>query len=296
MTRAAIKRLGRPVVAALAAYSGYCRLTNALRAGQSGRIVSYHGINDDQPANVYAVASQDFAQHMAFLARYCTVLSLERLVGYLRGGKPLPPHAIAITIDDGYLDAYTQAFPILQRWDLPATVFLPVDLIARSGADVTPSWLDASPRRRLVVGQEGRLAQAEFLSWQQVREMSRHGIDFGSHTLSHVSLTRVSRQWARVELARSKARLEDELGKPVTGLAYPYGTVRDFSPAVEQLVAEAGYVWAVTGLSGVNTSRSNRYALRRTKIEHGDRLELFARATRGALDPWIVVDQLGRLL
>jgi peptidoglycan/xylan/chitin deacetylase (PgdA/CDA1 family) len=296
MTRATIKRLGRPVVAALAAYSGYCRLTNALRAGQSGRIVSYHGINDDQPANVYAVTSQDFAQHMAFLAQHCTVLSLERLVDCLRGGEPLPPHAIAITFDDGYLDAYTQAFPILQRWDLPATMFLPVDLIAPSGADVTPSWHDASARRRLVVGQEGRLAQAEFLSWQQVCEMSRHGIDFGSHTLSHVSLTRVSRQWARVELARSKARLEDELGKPVTGLAYPYGTVRDFSPAVEQLVAEAGYVWAVTGLSGVNTYRSNRYALRRTKIEHGDRLGLFARATRGALDPWIVADQLGRLL
>jgi peptidoglycan/xylan/chitin deacetylase (PgdA/CDA1 family) len=140
------------------------------------------------------------------------------------------------------------------------------------------------------------LAQAEFLSWQQVREMSRHGIDFGSHTLSHVSLTRVSRQWARIELERSKARLEDELGKPATGLAYPYGTVRDFSPAVEQLAAEVGYTWAVTGLSGVNSYRSNLYALRRTKIEHGDDLALFAQATRGALDPWIVVDQLGRLL
>jgi peptidoglycan/xylan/chitin deacetylase (PgdA/CDA1 family) len=296
MTRVAIKRLGRPVVAALATYSGYCRLADALHAGQSARIVSYHGINDDQPANAYAVASQDFAQHMAFLAQHCTVFSLGRLVDCLRSREPLPPRAIAITIDDGYLDAYTQAFPILQRWDLPATVFLPVGLMARLGTGASEIDSGAFPLHRPAVRLKGRLAQAEFLSWQQVREMSCHGIDFGSHTLSHVSLTRVSRQWARIELERSKARLEDELGKSATGLAYPYGTVRDFSPAVEQLAAEAGYAWAVTGLSGVNTHRSNLYALRRTKIEHGDDLALFAQATRGALDPWIVVDQLGRLL
>jgi peptidoglycan/xylan/chitin deacetylase (PgdA/CDA1 family) len=88
--------------------------------------------------------------------------------------------------------------------------------------------------------------------------------------------------------------LQDELGKPATGFAYPYGTVRDVSPAVERLVVAAGYAWAVTGLSGVNTPRSNLYALRRTKIEQGDDLALFVKATRGALDPWIVVDRLGR--
>lgn len=281
MARASIKRLGRPAVAALAHYGGYCLLAEAIQAGQSARIFSYHGIHD-QPANAYAVASNDFAQHMQFLAQQCSLLTLDRLVACLRKDEPLPPRAVAVTIDDGYQDAYTHAFPILQRWAVPATVFLPVDFIGAASAQVEQV--------------AGRLAQAEFLSWQQVAEMSRHGIDFGSHTLSHVSLTRLSPRQAQVELERSKARLEDELGKPATGLAYPYGTVRDFSPAVERLAAEAGYAWAVTGLSGVNTARSDFYALRRTKIERGDGRTLFARAARGALDPWIVVDRLGWLV
>jgi peptidoglycan/xylan/chitin deacetylase (PgdA/CDA1 family) len=119
---------------------------------------------------------------------------------------------------------------------------------------------------------------------------------FGSHTMSHVSLTRVHAEGFEYELVRSKAELEDQIGRPVTGFAYPYGTARDFNRATAKTVAAAGYTWAVTGMNGLNTQQSDRFALRRTKIEGDINMALFDKAMQGALDPWVVVDKLGRLL
>lgn len=275
--RSFIKRVGRPTVAALAYYSGYCGLAVERNGQPGGRIFSYHGIND-APDNPYAVHSAAFASHMAFLRSRCTVLSVDQIVALLRSGQSLPPRAVAVTIDDGYSDAYSHAFPILRQLTIPATIFLPVGFIDNRAG-----------------GALDRMSQAEFLTWEQVREMRLHGIGFGSHTVDHVSLTRVTADVVQDQLARSKDRIEAELGEPVTGFAYPYGTVRDVSPQVERLVAGAGYAWAVTGVSGRNDGRSDLFALRRIKIERGDNLSLVAKAAQGALDPWAAVDRLGRM-
>jgi peptidoglycan/xylan/chitin deacetylase (PgdA/CDA1 family) len=86
------------------------------------------------------------------------------------------------------------------------------------------------------------MTQAEFLTWDQVREMNCGGlVAFGSHTMSHVSLTRLPSSELEYELACSKAELEDRIGMPVPGFAHPYGTVRDFSLETAGAVAAAGY-------------------------------------------------------
>jgi peptidoglycan/xylan/chitin deacetylase (PgdA/CDA1 family) len=277
--RCTIKRLARLGVSWAAFFGGYCFLAEALGTDRGARILCYHSISD-RPKNAFAVSTQDFARQMQFLAERFTIVSVDQWVDLLRGNESLPDGVVAVTIDDGYRDAYTHACPILTRLAIPATVFLPVAFIGSGSSERT----------------EGQSPRADFLSWDQVREMSRAGIAFGSHTLTHVSLTDLTYQEVKYQLERSKARLEAEIGKPVTGFAYPYGTFRDFNPEMKQLVAAAGYSWAVTGISGANNHKTDCYALRRTKVERDDSMAVFEKAVRGALDPWIAVDRLGWFL
>lgn len=274
MNRITLKRLGRPVMASVAYFGGYCALAGWLGVNSTARILSYHSIGD-HPADPYAVTAGDFANQMAYLAERFTVLSMDQLADRLGEEKALPPRAVAVTLDDGYRDSYTQAYPILARLGIPATIFLPVGLIDNPVS----------------------VARTDYLTWDQVCEMNSGGlVAFGSHTMSHMSLTRLPPGELVYELTRSKAKLEDQIGRTVPGFAYPYGTVRDFSPGMACAVAKAGYSWAVTGVSGVNHRRSSLFTLRRTKIEGGISMSVFIKALEGALDPWVVMDKLGRFL
>jgi peptidoglycan/xylan/chitin deacetylase (PgdA/CDA1 family) len=108
------------------------------------------------------------------------------------------------------------------------------------------------------------------LSWDEMREMAAGGIEFGSHTTSHCSLTSVSAEKLDYELRQSRKRLEEELGTQVTAVAYPFGGANSFNNAVIDGVRRAGYRLAVSYLSGVNSLASpQRYALRRQHVELG---------------------------
>jgi peptidoglycan/xylan/chitin deacetylase (PgdA/CDA1 family) len=293
MSRETVKRIGRQVVARLAYFGGYCALTKWLGTRDGVRILGYHGISD-RPGNPYAVSTESFVAQMEHLAARFMLISVDSLAERVRRGTPLPAQAVAVTFDDGYRDVYTHAYPVLKRLAIPATIFLPVAFMGSAGVE--------DPLQRAVAEEPGtpaaagRMAQSDFLTWDQVAAMSRDGISFGSHTMSHESLTRLSAPEVRYELERSKGELEARLGKVVRGFAYPYGTVRDFNPATQQAVEAAGYSWAVTGLSGLNDHRSNLFALRRTKIERYDTMPVFVKAMQGALDPWVLMDRLGGLL
>jgi peptidoglycan/xylan/chitin deacetylase (PgdA/CDA1 family) len=108
------------------------------------------------------------------------------------------------------------------------------------------------------------------LSWSEMREMAAGGIEFGSHTASHCSLTSVSGEMLDYELHQSRKRLEEELGTQVTAVAYPFGGASSFNKAVIEGVRRAGYRVAVSYLSGVNSlAAPHRYALRRQHVELG---------------------------
>ena len=277
--RTVTKKLTRRTVASAAFFGGYCFLAGLTKARSGIRILCYHSISD-RPANSFAVSTRDFAAQMQFLAERYTLLALDQAVDLLREGQPIPSRAVTVTLDDGFGDAYTQAYPILKSFTIPATVFLPVEFIDAASPQIAAR----------------KLPQNNFLSWDQVREMSQNGIYFGSHTLTHESLTRLTPEAAWRQLGDSKARLEMAIGRPVTGFSYPYGTFRDFNPEVEQLVAAAGYAYAVAGVSGVNHHLTDLFALRRTKVERDDAMYVFEKAMRGALDPWIVADRFGGFL
>jgi peptidoglycan/xylan/chitin deacetylase (PgdA/CDA1 family) len=276
ISRSNVKQFARSAVSSAFYFSGYCYLTDPLERGGSARIFVYHSVSDS-PTNSFAVTTEDFDRQIGYLAEHYTIRSVDAIVALLASGQPVPPRTVAVTIDDGFEDAYTHAFPVLRRYDAPATIFLPTAFIGTQ---------DASDK----------LPLSDFMSWDEVRQMARHGVSFGSHTVDHPSLASLSRREAQHQIERSKARLEDELGAEVTGFSYPYGTARHFDADVARLVEAAGYAWAVSGINGVNDPDTDRFALRRTKVELYDGVPVFKRALKGALDPWSLVDRYGHLV
>ena len=92
------------------------------RTHPSARILYYHRVNDDRDPFFPAISSSLFEQEMKHLARHYKVVSMPELIKHLAGGPAEP--VVAITFDDGYRDNYENAFPILQRYGLPATIFV----------------------------------------------------------------------------------------------------------------------------------------------------------------------------
>lgn len=228
-------------------------------AGNGVRILTYHRIAADD-GDPFAVRPGDFVRQMETLARTSAVTGLDTaLDGLEAGGASIP--RVVVTFDDGTVDFIREAAPVLFRLGIPSVIY------------VNPSSL----------GEPG------FLGWQDIQELSRAGVEVGSHGMEHVSLGRLPPDEVRRQLLDSRRALEDRLGCDVRALAYPYGTMRDFNPRVMGEVSSAGYRSACTSINGVNGPGSDPMALRRTKIEQGD-LGIFPWILDGALDGWALID------
>ena len=145
----------------------------------------------------------------------------------------LPGKHVLLTFDDGYDDLYEQLLPLAVEKRIAPVIFLVAGHIGESN----------------IFDQRSGLRARNLLTWPQIREMQKHGIEFGSHTLTHPFLPGISDEQLRCELVDSKRRLEDALGIEVTTFAYPYGGV---DRRVRAAVVEAGYRLAFTTLPGPN--------------------------------------------
>ncbi|MBN2312744.1 MAG: polysaccharide deacetylase family protein [Sedimentisphaerales bacterium] len=170
---------------------------------------------------------------------------------HIHNGTPLPSKAIAVTFDDGYRDNYENAYPVLEKYHIPATVFLTTDFI---GTGEIPRW------------EKGHYTDEKtlMLSWRQVREMSDTGISFGSHTLTHPFLARIPRKQVEKETRLSKEIIEQKIGKSVTTFAYPSG---NYNSDIKAIVKKAGYSAAVSTVSGYNFVHDDVHALKRNVIQ-----------------------------
>jgi peptidoglycan/xylan/chitin deacetylase (PgdA/CDA1 family) len=195
-----------------------------------------------------------FAGQMSYLARFgYSVLAMDAVLACLRGQRPIPPRAVALTFDDGYESFYEHAFPVLQQHGFPAIVYLIAGMLGQPAR-----WFAADGR-----------ATPPLMSVVRVRELRRAGIDFGSHSVSHAKLADQSTQRIREEVSRSKAELENVLGEPVKHFCYPYGS-HDLR-AIDA-VAQAGYQSAVTCVRAPATPTDDPLALPRKAVSWGDNL------------------------
>ena len=282
------------------------------RAETSVRILYYHRVNEDGHPFFDAISTSVFEQQMRYLARHYKVVPLGEATRLLEeGGRP--EMVVAVTFDDGYRDNYANAFPILKRYGLPATIFLTTgsldsgeplwfERLAEAIQKTTRECIDLEidiPRRfwlrtereRLdsnaqifgllrqmdtatcqehlaeVLRLLGPVAASErrnrMLTWDQVREMKAHGIDFGGHTVNHPFLSRLTPDQALWEVSECKRRIEAELQHPAGYFAYPNGQPEDFAASNKELLRVAGYRAAVTTIWGMNYQSTDRMELRR---------------------------------
>lgn len=224
-------------------------------------ILMYHIINNPEtPEEVrYACPPECFDKHMQQLkSNGFNPVSLDQIEQHLLFDKPLPDKAVAITLDDGFEDNYTHAFPILAKHNIPATIFLISGLI-----DSTNKWMSSRA-----------YSQRNMLNWQQISVMDQQLISFGAHTVTHPKLTELDNALADCEIRSSKKTIEDKLGKACKHFAYPYGL---FNTDNRNSAEAAGFSLACSTRSGFNDSQRDPFSLHRIEV-YGD-------------DPWWKVKQ-----
>lgn len=157
-----------------------------------------------------AIRPDDFAWHMNYLKKAgYNVVSLDDAVQYLAESTKLPKKAVAISFDDGYMDNYKSAVPVLRKLQYPATVFVATSEI---GGVNTWDLPKGYPQLRL-------------MDWEQILSLEEQNVTVMPHTVHHKDLTKVSANERRLEITQSKETLEAHLGKPVSLFSYPYDGV-----------------------------------------------------------------------
>jgi peptidoglycan/xylan/chitin deacetylase (PgdA/CDA1 family) len=262
----------RNVAARIICISGMIRLKDLLGPKDELVILAYHRICradgfmwDD---GLVSASPEEFERQIRYIAERFTPISFRELQRILKGESLLPPKPIIVTFDDGYMDNYRNAFPILRRYGVPATFFIATGFVEGQ----KPPWWDL----RAFIAKNGYppVKGPEFMGWDEIERMAGVGMEFGSHTVNHISLTAASRGEAMEELSRSKAEIERRIGEEVVAFAYPYGRWND---QTAELVEEAGFSFAVTLQHGLNRIRDrvNPLALNRIAVERFDTFDSF---------------------
>lgn len=213
-------------------------------------ILMFHHVGDppagaDEIRRGLTVSASDFEAMMSFLkqADYSPV-SEKQLFKALFSGEALPPNPVMLTLDDGYLDNYSVAAPILEKYGFPATFY--------------------------VISE--KVGTAEYMNWDQVAGLDSKGMDVGSHTSTHADLTTLSGTELNHELKDSAAALEAHLGHPVYWLCYPAGK---YDTDVMLYAKESGYLLATTTKAGETQSSSTPCELLRYRVRSDTGVEAF---------------------
>jgi peptidoglycan/xylan/chitin deacetylase (PgdA/CDA1 family) len=219
------------------------------------RVLMYHKVNDLWP-NPTTVPTAVFAQQMSLLGELGYVsVSLDAVLAHYLDGAPLPPRAVLLTFDDGYRDNLENALPILRRHGYPAVLFVPIGFLD----DERPLPHEESLR---LLG-----IRNETVHWAELAELEAGGIRVESHGIGHRPLSELDPAEAAREIALSKLRLEDRLGREVDAFAFVKGSHADYRPEHASLVQQAGYRIAFTSVSGANGPSTDRFRLRRYNVE-----------------------------
>lgn len=198
-------------------------------------------------------APKRFAKQIKYLLRNkFNFHTASEMIGHFTNYGEFPAKSIAITFDDGWKDNCLNAFPILNKYGVKATIFIIPSCIGQTTAKVTAD------------GEGVR----EHLSENDIIEMSKGGIEFGSHSLNHKLFHQISDEEIAEEVKESKKQIENLLQKDCKMFAYPAGF---FTEKAKTIVEEAGYLSAFSTVYG-ETENVDLYAVNRTEILRRDRM------------------------
>jgi peptidoglycan/xylan/chitin deacetylase (PgdA/CDA1 family) len=221
-------------------------------------ILSYHDVSPNpHPAfRRYSLTVREFSRQVRWLAaRGYTALDMDALVAARSGGGALPAKPVVITFDDGFQNCVDHAVPILQAHGFTAVFYLVTGLMGS-----TSRWMaDAGVSLHL-------------MSWATARQLAAAGFQCGLHTATHPRLTSLDASRRCAELADSRRRAEEELGRAMVHFAYPYGAV---DPPARESVAAAGYVTATSTRPGLCGNADDVLELPRITIHGEEPLPMF---------------------
>lgn len=212
-------------------------------------ILMYHHIAVSPVDSIFYVTPEAFDEQLRLLQNWgYTSISTSMLVEAITKGAALPPHPIILTFDDAHEDNYTNAFPIMRKYDFTGVLYVPYDYIGTSGS----------------------------LSIAEIQEMAAAGWEIGSHTLSHpLNFLNLDPAAMRAEIVGSRKQLSSLLHLPILTFAYPFG---DNNSAVTDYVIYAGYI-AGMGATGFTADQgpSNLFVLQRCEIRGSETVKTMTR-------------------
>ena len=223
---------------------------DAVLLGRAAVIVAFHRVHDGEDARGLSISLDMFERHCRFFSRHFRVIPLADLVKKLERGESLNRH-LAITFDDGYRDNVENAMPVLEKLSLPATFFVVSQWI---GSEAWPWWDREQGVRH------------PWMTWDQVRELSRRGFDIGAHTRTHVDLGHVTGTAAGEEILGARLELERQLDKPVDLFAAPYGGPGNMAEANRELVKAAGFRCCCSCYGSLTVAGADPFHLHRMSI------------------------------
>lgn len=166
--------------------------------------------------------------------RYQTVF-VSDIAKSLRSSRDLPACSVALSFDDGYEDFYSQAFPLLKKYQIKSTLYVIVN----------------------------RLGQPGYLTKDQLKELAQSGlVEIGSHTFNHLDLRRLKTKDLIFEIKQSRQALQKISGQAVTTFAYPFGYYR---PDMFAIASSTGYLAAVSVVPGTEQSADNLWLMPRVR-------------------------------
>ena len=191
--------------------------------GQNARaavVLEYHHISNSAPKST-RISPEKFDQQMDYLAsQNFHVVPLIELAEKLRKGESLPDKTVAITFDDSYASVYESAYPLLKKRGWPFTFFVNTDAVSTSSL---------------------------FVTWDQLREMSKNGVTIANHTQYHNHMPRLNKgetrdQWrerTRIEIETAQQKIEKEIGSVEKIFAYPFG---EYDVEVQHILKKLDYI------------------------------------------------------
>jgi peptidoglycan/xylan/chitin deacetylase (PgdA/CDA1 family) len=238
-------------------------------------ILTYHAL--DESGSVVAMSPALFRAQMEFLrANGWRALSLDELLaGHARGAWDA--RTVALTFDDGFVNFFEHAFPVLRECQFTATVFVIADWVGKTND--WQSQLAWVPRHPL-------------MNWRELRTIADAGIAIGAHTLSHPHLARLAAPDATREIVECKRVIADQIGREAQAFAYPYG---EMSRDAEAIVAQHYRAGFSTQL-GFATAQNRASAFARIDTYYLHQPRFFRALASGWLDWYLRARRWARKL
>lgn len=235
-------------------------------------VLAYHRVHPRVGGLPLNVTPECFHRQLAgLLKRGFTPVGLTELARAHREGNTLPGKSFAVTFDDGYENNFLYALPVLQKLNIPATIFLatayldsdqpfPFDAWRHAGANHTP----ASAWRSLTTGQCERLLNTGL-------------IDLGAHTHLHVDYRNSPGEFHR-DLVSCSRELKHRFGIDDPTFSYPFGFVNG---RMAQVVSDVGMSCGLTTESQLVTQQSDRFQWGRLGVAEYDTADSLAAKLSG---------------